>query len=220
MVHGGILPRNVSQPSVTVSWEWYNESQGIIKWKFVNPTDKMKIVALYRGYKLDSETFAYYFGDAFYPVYLGNPEIFRTEFIDKVQPLKDEGVELNSPPYGILKFSNGQLLPAFVYVLSPNQTYEMLEGGFSSSVYPTIYRAIELTPVDYSPQLVCIGYPESSVVDWDNQSGTFLQGFQPNPKNFTSIVFHVDPNAPYVSLWSSVYYKLGKCPHSCILRRR
>ena len=54
----------VQQSSVTVSWSWFDQSQGIVEWTFTNQGSQRESVILLRN--------GYYFGGAFGPVYLAN----------------------------------------------------------------------------------------------------------------------------------------------------
>jgi len=103
-----------------VTWEWYDKSQGIIKWTFTNTGKAQESVILLRN--------GYYFGGAFWPVYVANPE-FGVTWMTEVKPLVDNGAENNAPPIAPVTFSNGYTQVLFVFTLSGGQTWSMLEGG-------------------------------------------------------------------------------------------
>lgn len=177
----------------SVVWEWYDISKGLVEWTFSNPTDKTVSVMLFRN--------AYYFGNAFWPIYLNN-KIFNTGFVDThvPEPLTDLGVVKNSPPLAVMHFSDGTNIVAFVFTLAPGQTWSMLEGGFSPSMYPINAHLVPLTYNGTSSW--SIEYDPAQVSDWDAQTGTTLQGYTPNPKQFDNTgSFNVDPSALPVSLF-------------------
>ena len=66
---GGILlteEMKISSENVNVSWSWYDQAQGTVKWSFKNNFTAVKSFLLFRN--------SYYFGNAFWPVYINNPQ--------------------------------------------------------------------------------------------------------------------------------------------------
>jgi hypothetical protein len=186
--------------AVTVSWSWYDQSQGIVEWTFTNDGPYKESVILLRN--------GYYFGGAFAPVYLANSTPlcsscsgtngFGTSWIyteptqggvclvnGQIPPLMDYGSpELNAPPMAPVQFPNGQWLNfAFIFTLNPGQTWSMLEGGFSTLIPPYPQGVYQVT-LGYSGP-TCVGYDPQRVKDWDTQTGTNLQGYSPNPATFS-----------------------------------
>jgi len=187
------------ETTVTVTWRWYDESQGIVEWTFANTGSEQQSVVLFRN--------GYYFGNAFYGIYLGNSE-YNTSFTTSVTPLVDNGVENNTPPYGIIQIGS-QYIPAFVFTLAPSQTWSMLEGGFSSVLTPSDIAVYPLKPLTVSD--VCVHYDPQQVVQWDLQTQTLMGGYMPNPKTFTSMLFATSGDAKFVNVFPGDWVKLGSC---------
>jgi len=195
------LSNLVSQSqNVVVTWEWYDKSQGVIKWTFTNTGKAQESVILLRN--------GYYFGGAFWPVYVANSE-FGVTWMNQVKPLVDNGAENNAPPIAPVTFSNGYTQVLFIFTLSGGQTWSMLEGGFNNIV-PQLQGVYTLdNPV---LQTWCIGYDPQRVKDWDNQTGTTLQGYSPNPNTITAVVWQASPGAPYDALPFNDMYCDTPCP--------
>jgi len=199
------------QSSVTVSWSWFDQSQGIVEWTFTNQGSQRESVILLRN--------GYYFGGAFGPVYLANStplcstctngKGFGTSWIyaepiqggvslvnGQIPPLVDHGSPAaNAPPMAPVKFSNGQWLNfAFIFTLDPGQTWSMLEGGFSTLMPPQPQGVYPVSLGYVGP--TCVGYDPQRVNDWDAQTGTNLQGYSPNPNTF-NIATVIAQSAPY-----------------------
>jgi len=186
--------------NVVVTWEWYDKSQGIIKWTFTNNGKIQESVILLRN--------GYYFGGAFWPVYVANSE-FGVTWMNEVKPLADNGAENNAPPIAPVTFTNGYTQVLFIFTLSGGQTWSMLEGGFNN-VTPQPQGVYTVgNPV---LQTWCIGYDQQRVVDWDSQTGTTLQGYSPDPETITTVVWQASPGAPYDALPFNDMYCDTPCP--------
>ena len=198
---GGVLPymQSLKQPDSTlrVSWSWYNRAQGTVAWSFVNGTSAVKSFLLFRN--------TYYFGNAFWPVYLNNSS-FNVNFIVKPVPLIDNGIASNSAPIAVISFPGNMEIVAFVFTLSPGQSWSILEGGFTVASPPAGFSLVEVTFNGSSQQ--CITYDEKQVTDWDAQTGTTLQGYTPNPSTFETAVFRC--SGAFVALFNDKI-KAGKC---------
>ena len=175
--------------NVTVNWSWYDETQGTVQWTFKNNNDTSKAVILFRN--------NYYFGNAFWSVYVANPE-FQVSFASDISPYIDSGVANNSPKLGVVDFGKEKRIVAFVFVIAPNSSWGMLEGGFSGASPPSGAMLYEMG--GYTKNSMCIKYDEAAVIAWDAQTQTTLQGYNPNPKTFGTV--DVMFSAPYVELFS------------------
>jgi len=189
----------VAPSSVSVSWSWYDQSQGVVEWTFTNQGSQRESVILLRN--------GYYFGGAFAPVYLANSTPicptcsgnngFGTSWVymepveggvslvdGSIPPLVDHGSPVaNAPPMAPVQFPNGQWLNfAFIFTLDPGEIWSMLEGGFSS-VTPPYPQGVYQVSLGYTGP-TCVGYDLQRVKDWDTQTGTSLQGYSPNPATF------------------------------------
>ncbi|MEM4090985.1 MAG: hypothetical protein QXQ46_09660, partial [Thermoplasmatales archaeon] len=92
------------------SWSWYNELKGIVSWNFNNESNFQQTAALYRN--------GYYFGNAFWPVYL---QTGLTSWASRLSPLLQKSPERNTAPMGILDFGKGNRIVAFLFTLAPGQ---------------------------------------------------------------------------------------------------
>lgn len=215
----------VQTPSqnLKVTWSWYDESNGIVKWTFKNVSGTTRSGILFRGVLVNGQNVdPYYFGDAYWAIYYANsdgrgasatnPEDnFGVEWMTEITPLVDKGVQDNVAPIAPVLLDGKTWVIAFIFTLSPGQTWEMLEGGFSSSMLPAPVGVYEVTPASSSNpvQEMCIGYNPQAVLDWDMQTLTNFQGYYPNPSTFKTIPFTV-VGAPAVSVFGDrVTY--GKC---------
>ena len=173
---GGILKEAIKPSTVEavkVTWKYINKEEGLIQWSFENTSNEMVNFALLRQ--------GYYFGNAFYPVYLENPE-FQTSFTTVAdKPMSTTG----NPPVAVVYFS-GKPIVCFVFTLVAKQIWTMEEGGWTDQE-PTSYQAVPLTPV--SVKKFSIQYNPEQVTQWDEQSGTDYAGYSPNPKVFSSMKF-------------------------------
>jgi len=185
--------------AVTVSWSWFDQSQGIVEWTFKNLGSSKESVILLRN--------GYYFGGAFGPVYLANSTPlcstctgsngFGVSWIytqpveggvslvnGSIPPLVDHGSPAaNAPPMAPVQFPSGEWLNfAFIFTLNPGQTWSMLEGGFST-LTPPYPQGVYQVSLGYGGS-ICVGYDPQRVKDWDAQTGTNLQGYSPNPSTF------------------------------------
>lgn len=179
---------------IGVSWKWYDEKNGTVEYTFSNPGKSVRSVVLYRS--------SYYFGNAYFPIYLEN-EGFRTEW-SKNTILVDNGVQNNSAPLAVIDFS-GKFLVAFVFTLSPGQQWSMLEGGFQG-IAPTDVTAYSVEFKEVAD--FCVEYDRRQVVDWDQQTGTTLKGYKPNPDTVATAYYSCSAN--YLQLFDDIVTK-GKC---------
>ena len=185
---------------INVSWKWYDEKNGTVQWNFSNSSSKKISAVLYRS--------EYYFGNAFWPVYLNNSG-FNTSFTPTNSALVDKGVASNSPPLMVVNFTGGKSIVAFVFTLAPGQKWSMLEGGFVGGMVPE--NPVCYTLGSLSSREFCIKYDEQQVKDWDSQTGTTLKGYSPNPSTFLSLNGNAPSDSPYVELFKD-QINSGKCP--------
>ncbi len=184
---------------VTVTWSWYDETQGIVSWNFKNNSSQQKSVILFRN--------GYYFGNAFWCVYVNNGMTYWAT--TPLTPLTDNGVQNNTMPIAIINF-NGKKIIAFVFTLAPGQQWSVLEGGFSAVMPPSGQVVYEVTLKQSGSY--CIGYDEQQVIDWDLQTGTTMQGYQPNPATVNTVEFDAPSDAEYVQLFPNDTVNNGSCP--------
>lgn len=189
--------KKVQESNASVGWSWNNESGGIVQWSFSNPTSEQKSVVLLRS--------SYYFGNAYWPVYLANAE-FDTQFAQSVTPLVDNGVENNAPPLFVASI-NGKFIVAFLFTLSPGQTWSMLEGGFVDGITPSGIALYDVSNMEVKE--MCVGYDITQVADWDAQTQTLLGGYVPNPKTFNVVVGSI--SGAYIQLFNDPI-STGTCP--------
>ncbi|MHB8154239.1 MAG: hypothetical protein ACYDG3_14525 [Bacillati bacterium] len=207
LIRPDVIAKHVTPSPINVTWSWYDEAQGLVQWTFKNTGTEQASCILLRN--------QYYFGNAFWPVYVANPG-FATAFAAALTPLVDNGVANNSPPLAVVDFGNGNRIIAFVFTLSPNQIWSMLEGGFSS-VMPPVFQQAPIVTLENSGSW-CIGYDSQQVIDWDTQTGTNLQGYSPNPSAFNTV--EVSVTAPYIALYNDTITQGtcsgGSAPNACV----
>ncbi|MDS0256177.1 hypothetical protein ApAK_00530 [Thermoplasmatales archaeon AK] len=110
-IRGGIVGRSSvarTASPISVTWQWYNLSQGVVEWEFTNKGNNTAGCLLFRN--------SYYFGNAFFPVYLANPQ-FNTSFATAFSPLVDRGAQNNSAPLSVIDFGQNRRIVAFVFIL-------------------------------------------------------------------------------------------------------
>lgn len=180
------IVKAVSQ--ISVNWTWNNESQGLVQWTFQNTSNEEQSCLLLRN--------NYYFGNAFWPVYVANSQ-FGVNWAISLTPLVDYGISNNNPPIGVVDFGNSNYLVAFIFTLSAGQTWSMLEGGFSN-LNPPVFQSAPIVTLSYTGNF-CTGYDNAQIIDWDTQTGTTYQGYSPNPSTISTI--GVDCNSSYISLY-------------------
>ncbi len=189
IVGGRIFEKRLVSDQVSVTWKWINESEGTVEWIFQNDGLTDVSFLLYRN--------GYYFGNAFWPVYINNSQ-FNESFVSTPVPLTDRGTLNNSAPLCVATFGNGKSIVCFLFTLSTGQKWSMVEGGFSQN----------MPPADYSASVVklkgafqfCITYDETQVEDWDQQTGTTYTGYTPNPSIFVAQLVEAETN--YVELFA------------------
>ncbi len=190
---------------VSVSWSWYDQQNGIVQWTFQNISNNEQSVALLRG-AVDQNgqvLLDYYFGNAYWVVYLG---LCITTWQTGNQSLQDEGVQQNAPPLAVLE-SHGKYIVAFIFTLPPNSTWSMLEGGFGNGVQP--YQPIAIPATYEGDQNFCIGYDYTQILDYVEQTGVPVAGYQPNPAPITTSLYKIA--GPYIELFNDSI-QLGNCP--------
>ena len=117
---GGILPykdrAKMIEQSGTVTWSWFNIASGTVKWTLENNYNVTKSFVLFRN--------SYYFGNAFWPVYLHNSD-FNVKFLSGPEVLKDEGTSKNSAPIAVVDLNDKPII-CFVFTLSPGQHIQII----------------------------------------------------------------------------------------------
>lgn len=181
--------------NVGVSVSWYNANAGLITWTFINYTAEQKTVILLRN--------GYYYGDAFFSVYLNNN---MTWFTGTLMPLGNSG----KVPVGIVNFGGDKRIVAFLFTLAPLQVWSVIEGGFWNSL-PYSYSVWEVSYVRTGKY--CVKYDPAQVEQWDKQTNTKMTGYQPNPSVFESVEVYAGA-APYVKFWSGDEITVGECQQS------
>ncbi|MFG1530319.1 MAG: hypothetical protein AAFA34_03490 [Thermoplasmata archaeon] len=196
---GGPFPRASGVPvpplggasgGLGISWSWHDRTSGVVAWRFENPGVRAATGLLLRN--------GYYFGNAFWPVYLAHPS-FRTRWASRLEPLADLGVDENAAPLGVVGFAGGRRIVAFLFTLAPGSTWSILEGGFSAAQPPQgagVVGAEFRRGGDF-----CIGYDPAQVTAWDQQTQTGLQGTAPNPATVTTLEVAPAGPTPFVQLY-------------------
>lgn len=179
MVVGGILVKEQVEP-VTVEWRWHDESKGLVKWTFTNPSSAVQSGLLFRA--------TYPFGNAFWPIYEDNAA-FNTSFTLINTPLPEQGVQSNSPPLAVFKNPDGSMFVAFLFTIAPQSSWAMLEGGFTSGMTPDFRGTPKFVPVTKQGiNKFSILWMPTQCQDYNEQSGSDLP-CPPNPISVSSGLF-------------------------------
>lgn len=184
--------------SITATWSWYNKMMGTVSWNFKNNSMYQETAVLYRS--------GYYFGGAFYEIYLAND---TTSWAKQLSPLMNRGTERNVMPLGIVDFGKGQRTIAFLFTLDPGQSWSVLEGGFTSRAPPS--NAVLYGVRFEKAGSFCIGYDPKQVEDYDRQTSTSLRGFSPNPDSVRTVEVTISSFAPYVQIFPKDTIADGVC---------
>jgi hypothetical protein len=182
MTVGGLLiaRKQAETSDVQVSWDWQDQNQGVVRWTFVNMGNATVSGLLFRA--------TYPFGNAFWPIYEENPA-FDTSFTLMASPLVDNGAENNSPPLAIFKNPDGSMFVAFVFTLSPGQSWSMLEGGFVDGMTPDYNGTPMFVPASReSSETFIINWVPEQCQGYNQQAGTSFP-CPSNPLSVSSAVF-------------------------------
>jgi hypothetical protein len=175
--------------SITADWSWYNKLLGIVSWNFKNNSVFQETAVLYRS--------GYYFGNAYFPVYLQNGvSTWATQLV----PLMNKGLERNTMPLGIVDFGMGQRIIAFLFTMDPGQSWSVLEGGFTAKSPPSNGVLFGVTLEKAGS--FCIGYDPNQVTDYDKQTSSILKGYAPNPSYTRTVEVAITSFAQFVQLFS------------------
>jgi hypothetical protein len=200
-IAGGIIARGheraeASSPNLKVSWEWYNEELGIIRWTLQNLGAQPSSAILFRN--------SYYFGNAYWPIYASNPG-FGATFATNLESLSDKTIRSNSAPLGIVSWKQPdgsfKSIVAFVFTLSTGQSWQVLEAGFSNLKPPQNINIFEVSPVSESPADFVLAYDQEQVDSWNAQTGNLDKGYAPNPNVFNTVQVLAPPDAPFEQLF-------------------
>jgi hypothetical protein len=199
---GGIINRahekaEASSSNLKVSWAWYNEDAGIVAWTFQNSGGQKSTGILSRN--------SYYFGNAYWPIYANNPGFGVTFAINLDETLCDNSIQNNSAPLGVIswKQSDGSYksIVAFVFTLSPGQTWQMLEAGFSHLKPPHDIGIFEVSRVSETANDFTLTYDKEQIEAWGAQTGNPDKGYAPNPKVFNAVHVLAPSEAPFEQLF-------------------
>ncbi|WP_343577404.1 hypothetical protein [Mycobacterium sp.] len=173
----GIISVPKVNDKLRVSYEYIDETTGLVEWKIENLTDKSISCVLYRN--------GYYFGDAFFPIYIQN---LGTDFIQKFEYTSGE---INSMELQLIILNGFKPIVCFVFNILPKKSVNFLEDGFVDGIVPSNYRAYELSQENISKTVreYSIQYPQSEVTDYDHQTESTTKGYSPNPKTFKTYTF-------------------------------
>ena len=214
---GGFLKQSSAKNTGSVSWTWYDKQKGTVKWTLKNLTAVKRSFVLFRN--------GYYFGNAYWPIYVANPE-FNVKFIsikpnETIPALSSNTFEQNvallaiiNLPKAVKPLISSQTpsapvtkIVAFVFTLNPNQTYEILEDGFSDSTPPSNARLYEV--VVNSVNDYCIKYDRYHVLHWNLKKNASVAGYFPYSStfntvemNFVSSEFLLNSEPPSVALFN------------------
>jgi len=190
---------------VSVSWSWYDQKDGIVQWTFQNDSDTVKSVALLRGAVDENGQVLvnYYFGNAYWVVYLA---LGITKWQVGDTTLQDQGVTQNTPPIAVLE-AHGKYLVAFIFTLPPKSTWSMLEGGFGNGIQP--YHPVAVPAKYIGDRDFCVGYDYIQILDYTEQTGIPVAGYQPNPRPIKVSLYKI--TGPYIELFNDSI-QLGNCP--------
>jgi hypothetical protein len=199
---GGIINRahekaEASSPNLKVSWAWYNEDAGIVAWTFENTGVLKSTGILSRN--------SYYFGNAYWPIYTNNPGFGVTFAVNLDEPLCDNSIQNNSAPLGVISWKQAdgsyKSIVAFVFTLSPGQTWQMLEAGFSHLKPPHDIGIFEVSRISEAANDFTLTYDKEQIEAWGAQTGNPDKGYAPNPKAYNAVQVLAPSEAPFEQLF-------------------
>jgi hypothetical protein len=181
-----------SLDTVTATWAWTDQTNGLITWTFTNNTPNQVSFILLRN--------NYYFGNAFFPVYEANSS-FGTHFASSLAPLSGSATQ----PLGVVGFpqpdGSSKYIACFIFTLAGNASWSTPEGGFTGTTIPSGISTHVVT--ERLNRETCIYYDPAQVTQYDNQEQSTDQGWTPNPSVFNTVVMDAAADATYIELYSN-----------------
>jgi hypothetical protein len=203
-------------PNVIVDWVWWNQNEGQVLWTFVNTSAQQCSVILFRD--------GYYFGGAFWPLYIKEGFGLRTT-------LSSLGGNLFGPyymhaPLGLVHFAGQAYIVVFIFTLDPGEAWGTVESGFTGKGGQPTEPEGPLFAVEVEPEggatNFCLQYDPQQVADYattaSNSFGSSSPAYEPNPNTFDFLPFKpVQPISafePFMALYPADVVQRGNCGSS------
>jgi len=211
--------------NVVADWTWWNQSQGQVLWTFDNISSEQRSVILLRGGSSGGiiDVSPYYFGGAFWPIYIQEGFPWMTQQSSLGYNLF--GPDYQSAPLALVHFGGQAYIVAFIFTLDPGEVWGTVETGFNGvgnqPSQPADPVVVEVQPEGPSRQF-CVSFNPAQVASFGltaSSIGTGAQsGYSPNPKSFNILPFApvlgqiAGPGGPpYVQLFPSNVAQPGVC---------
>ncbi len=202
--------------NVTVDWVWWNHNEGQVLWTFVNTSSQKCSVILFRD--------GYYFGGAFWPIYIKEGFGLRTD----LSALGDNllGPYYMHAPLSVVHFAGQAYIVAFIFTLDPGEAWGTVESGFTGKGGQPTEPEDPLFVVEVEPEgaatSFCLQYDPQHVTDFagtaSNSGISSSPAYQPNPNTFDFLPFKpVQPISafePFVALYPADVVQRGNCGSS------
>jgi hypothetical protein len=186
------------------------DKPNVVEFIVHNPNSTAVPFVLYRG--VENIAPPYYFGNAFYSVYLssieGAPPIAYWYAGDQLAPTPAKPTD----PYalGVLKSGDGKHVVAFLFVAPPNGDLSFYEGGI-----PDASKLIDMHAymVDISTGQFCVHYSDAAVQQYEWQTGYSVSDLPPNPFTASTVLMTpLEANYPTNEIFPGQYATEGACP--------
>jgi hypothetical protein len=188
-----------------------DQGQGVVKFTVTNPYDEPVAFVLYRGVRGLAPP--YYFGNAFYSVYLASinwgPPVaswYTASELRAPTPSSPDG----QYSLGVIEAGGGRDIVAFIFVAPPKSPLSFYEGGI-----PDASQLVDMHAyiVDIKPSQFCVHYSKLAVLQYVTQTGYHVSGLPPNPFTATSVLMTPrEPDYPTNEIIPGQYATVGECP--------
>ncbi len=183
--------------------------EGLVQYQVSNPDPVPHAFVIYRGFY--STGYNFYFGNAYYSVYLSKVNGVQTAtwFDGQVEnepipPQPDSGYQL-----GVLNTGDGKNLVCFVFVVPAQSTLKVNESGISSA--SDIYN-LHAYIVSAQQDVFCVYYNSGAAQLFQIQTGATITDMPSNPffAN-TALLTPIAQGYPTNELWYGQYALQGSC---------
>jgi hypothetical protein len=183
----GLEQSSLASPNVWVEWQWHNQSKGVVKWVFGNPSSQQRSMILFRN--------GYYYGDAFWPIYIQEGFSRMTSVSALGHNLL--GAAYQQAPLALVHFGGQAYIVAFVFTLASGEVWGTYESGFNGVGGQPNAPSSPIFVVEVAPEgganSFCLQYDPQHVSDFagtaSNVNISSSPGYSPNPNIYDFVSF-------------------------------